>query len=159
MNPAASANLNPFFNRPYGTQYRVVAIPALKRWAALLQSAFSYEFAMTFTASPRPMKMRGLARSVGADLRAATSLDQVVAAQGDSGHTRCSHVKTRIFIEVPHDLLRSPRPTKMAGAATMNSYSEFIVGFSYVVKSPRQTKSGLSWLPKLAFLGEGQNTL
>ncbi len=45
----------------------------------------------------------------------------------------------------------SPPRMKMAGVATMNSYSEFIVGFSYVVKSPRQAKSGLSWLPKLGF--------
>jgi hypothetical protein len=38
--------------------------------------------------------------------------------------------------------------------ATMNSYPEFIVGFSYVVKSPRQTKSGLSWLQELTFTQE-----
>jgi len=38
---------------------------------------------------------------VGADLRAATSLDSEVAAQGDSGHTRCSHIKTAFsFIKV-----------------------------------------------------------
>ena len=34
----------------------------------------------------------GLGGSVGADLRAATRLDQEVAPQGDSGHMRCSHI-------------------------------------------------------------------
>ena len=43
---------------------------------------------------------------------------------------------------------------KTAGVATMNSYFEFVVGFSYVVKRPRQTKGRLSWLPKLAFSRE-----
>jgi hypothetical protein len=56
-------------------------------------------------------------------------------------------------MKVPHDLFRSPRSMKKALVATMNSYSEFIVGFSYVVKSPRQTKGSLSWLPKFTFYG------
>ena len=47
---------------------------------------------------------------------------------------------------------RLPPPMKMALVATMNSYSEFIVGFSHLVKSPRQTQSGLSWLPDPHFI-------
>ena len=38
--------------------------------------------------------------------------------------------KNRIFIEVPHDLLRSPPRMKMAWVATIDSFPELIVGFS-----------------------------
>ena len=46
---------------------------------------------------------------MGADLRAATILNQEVAAQGDSGHPRCSHIENGIFMKdmmsgPPHDL-------------------------------------------------------
>ena len=69
--------------------------------------------------------------------RAAASLDQVVAAQGDSGHTRCSHIKTRMFIEAAMFQFGAPPPMKMAGVATIDSLLKSIVGFSKGYKCPR----------------------
>jgi len=50
-----------------------------------------------------------------------------------------------------HAVFNVTTADEIAGVATMNSSSEFIVGFSYVVKAHDKQKSSLSWLPKLAF--------
>jgi hypothetical protein len=54
---------------------------------------------------------------------------------------------------VGHDLFKFTTADENGGlgGATIDSLLKSIVGFSYGVKSPRQTKSGLSWLPKLDF--------
>jgi len=52
---------------------------------------------------------------------------------------------------VLHDLFKFTTADENRRVATMNSQFEFIVGLSYLLKSPRQTESSLSWLPKLAF--------
>jgi hypothetical protein len=63
---------------------------------------------MTFFRSPRCIKTAAPRGECGSQSLSGDESNQEVAAQGDSGHTRCSHIETRIFIkaEVVHDLFK-----------------------------------------------------